>query len=1056
MKLLLKKALVYTLAATLGFSTWIGTGILQVEKAKADAPVLIAAWTFPDGNIGTADEGTVTNLGKEISWEGINPPTYITSSGNPIFAARATGWDNTDGDNSWQVNFSTAGYQSISLSSKQKSTDTRPKNFVVQVSSDGINWSADLTNVVLANDEYSSGTLFDLDLTGVSTNSDFVAVRWLMKDTTPVVVDETHTTVKSTGASFIDDISVTGLPIVSGENDALIQAKDETKLSTDKFAIADSSSLTDNTAKFALGVSYPEFQPTLNPDLSTDILMTSDVEIPVDTEIVLKYSEDDGMTFNTISPDGFALGSSVSSIWLSQIMDPALPYLRPVLADEGGKSVIYSFEISGISQPATYNLSFKSVAAEGKVDVDFESTPHQLGETVNTELIFADIAANYGTAATLLSEVGINNNLDQVTAGNIVNFMPTFEMEFLGRIQFDEMNLLDPSTIDYLSALVSKLKMENGKISLDTTGSVFENLPATVEMYGMDKIGIISGVTNEQILSYLRATDKTGNLIPNLVSDVNLDRSKNVLSFRAVHFTTFEIDKMTPTVKTTTVNLSSSEQSGSNIVNPEDSILIVATFDKSISKLPTISIGTDVTNVLMAASDNPMAFTFTWNVKSDEQPGVLPLSIIGVDIFGNEFTVAPQSFVVKASNQAELAIAQNVPSNTVNELLVPSVFEPNHTYTINVPKDVTNPILNVSGILSGTDSKEATLPALKITAATVSGDIVLEIPAGTTISGPADWDGKINIPRIIDQNIASLLDPALAGSDTLAIEIGSNDVPLNLSEVAKITLPGQAGKSVAYLKKVNGKDILVAISDTCTFDEVKNVVLAEGKECKYNADNKTDLVIATRHFTKFLSFKEEAVAPNFTLAGQDKFIKIQWQGTGADSYDITINGTWKENIKAFPSDLGKGYLKEYSVAEYGTYSILVTAIKNGIYSNNTAVKKITFDKPVEITVAEAPTQIAPQRTRAASSETAVTVPSDSNGQIKGSEEESSDSDDVNWTPWIILFILIALAGAATGGYLYWSSKEEISEKQSPQKKPVAKKKKLPETTKTKNKKIKRW
>jgi hypothetical protein len=56
---------------------------------------------------------------------------------------------------------------------------------------------------------------------------------------------------------------------------------------------------------------------------------------------------------------------------------------------------------------------------------------------------------------------------------------------------------------------------------------------------------------------------------------------------------------------------------------------------------------------------------------------------------------------------------------------------------------------------------------------------------------------------------------------------------------------------------------------------------------------------------------------------------------------------------------------------------------------------------------------------------------DSAGKIKGDEEvdTSEEEESVNWTPWIILFILIILAGAATGGYFYWfAGEDEMEEK----------------------------
>jgi hypothetical protein len=49
------------------------------------------------------------------------------------------------------------------------------------------------------------------------------------------------------------------------------------------------------------------------------------------------------------------------------------------------------------------------------------------------------------------------------------------------------------------------------------------------------------------------------------------------------------------------------------------------------------------------------------------------------------------------------------------------------------------------------------------------------------------------------------------------------------------------------------------------------------------------------------------------------------------------------------------------------------------------------------------------------------------GQVKAAETTAPVSDDsFNWTPWIILIIIIALAGAATGGYFYWTRGEEMA------------------------------
>lgn len=85
------------------------------------------------------------------------------------------------------------------------------------------------------------------------------------------------------------------------------------------------------------------------------------------------------------------------------------------------------------------------------------------------------------------------------------------------------------------------------------------------------------------------------------------------------------------------------------------------------------------------------------------------------------------------------------------------------------------------------------------------------------------------------------------------------------------------------------------------------------------------------------------------------------------------------------------------------------------------------------------------------------APSDDNGQIK-SEETTSDKEDINWTPWIVLFVLILLAGAATGGYFYWfaGSEDENVKPVAKEEKQIEKKAPVKNNSKAPNRKSKRW
>lgn len=103
------------------------------------------------------------------------------------------------------------------------------------------------------------------------------------------------------------------------------------------------------------------------------------------------------------------------------------------------------------------------------------------------------------------------------------------------------------------------------------------------------------------------------------------------------------------------------------------------------------------------------------------------------------------------------------------------------------------------------------------------------------------------------------------------------------------------------------------------------------------------------------------------------------------------------------------------------------------------------------TVTETPVAPTLNRTPANAAAPAATNPDDQ-GKIKGDENTASTEEEtgVNWTPWIILFILIILAGAATGGYFYWFAGDEEEDRDRSQNR--AKQKTAPAPIKTAAKK----
>ncbi len=441
------------------------------------------------------------------------------------------------------------------------------------------------------------------------------------------------------------------------------------------------------------------------------------------------------------------------------------------------------------------------------------------------------------------------------------------------------------------------------------------------------------------------------------------------------------------------------------------------------------------------------------------------MTYIVSDKAGNTTIVIRQVSVVLAPNQVILAAGTTqLQDPTKNEVIIESDFGDN-TATLGFDSTITNPTLNVSGITKiDSTGKSAVLPGMTINVQTASGMFSLEITAGTKVTGPLDWNGKINLPALVaNPNINSLLAAGTIGTNLIEVEIGFGDKPLSFDQAVKIILPGQAGKTVGYVRN----NQLYPIADVCAFDTVTGKVqLIPGKECKTTTVGSTDLTIWTTHFTKFVAYNTEIVAaPMYIVSATDKLITVAWQGTGADSYTVTLNNTLVDTI-AGGNDTGKTYTKQYGVLDYGTFTVLVRAIKAGVTSLNTIGIQVTLTAPATVvqSVPATPvttTSIVPPKAEAAAptpTPSQIQTPSDDNGVVKGDDTTAPATDEkTNWTPWIVLFILIILAGGATGGYFYLSGREESAVTvSSRQKSPATSVKNPAKIVKKDLKKTKRW
>jgi hypothetical protein len=163
--------------------------------------------------------------------------------------------------------------------------------------------------------------------------------------------------------------------------------------------------------------------------------------------------------------------------------------------------------------------------------------------------------------------------------------------------------------------------------------------------------------------------------------------------------------------------------------------------------------------------------------------------------------------------------------------------------TVNVPGGVMNGTIDVSGLVDGLSG---VLPELTINATTSAGTITVQIPAGTTVTGGAGWNGIINVPTV-QLNTARIA----GGTLQTTVELGFGDIPLTFDNAVRILFPGQAGRLIGYTRG----GVFTAITNTCTPSDdsqaTGNLLPAAG-DCKLDVG--ADLVVWTKHFTSFVTY----------------------------------------------------------------------------------------------------------------------------------------------------------------------------------------------------------
>ncbi len=176
----------------------------------ANAQVTLVKWTFDDDNL-VADAGIAANAAKAITAIGTAQNFSYPAGLNSTHCLSETGWDNGADTKYWQFDFVATGYENLTISSKQKSSNTGPKDFKIQYKIGTAGTWTDVSGgtVVVANDNFVLGAVADLALPAGCNDQASVYIRYLVTST----VSTNGSTVASTGTSRQEDLEIKGTEI---------------------------------------------------------------------------------------------------------------------------------------------------------------------------------------------------------------------------------------------------------------------------------------------------------------------------------------------------------------------------------------------------------------------------------------------------------------------------------------------------------------------------------------------------------------------------------------------------------------------------------------------------------------------------------------------------------------------------------------------------------------------------------------------------------------------------------------------------------------------------
>ncbi len=426
---------------------------------------------------------------------------------------------------------------------------------------------------------------------------------------------------------------------------------------------------------------------------------------------------------------------------------------------------------------------------------------------------------------------------------------------------------------------------------------------------------------------------------------------------------------------------------------------------------------------------------------SISQSGIVGNSLAGINASSAATVTAAMNYWGSLSGPTATANPLGNGDKIVGDNVVfrPFYTDPAKTQLSSMISDAgTLPNLFQVGTLAADGNDRAATPGvtvneqLQINIPTGGGVSSVQLPQSTRItrSDGLNFDAASISGLASQASLVSGLPDNLVAAGLLQWGISGVEVTFNPAITINLYVgEGSNGKLLSVLRSVNGSSWTnagIVSPGTC---------LVTGGLCSFQTNK-----------ASYFATVAGLVAPTITATAvkdnSERIIKVEWNGSGGavEKYQIFVNGVGSDltTIPVLGNDFGKVYSQRIKVSADGKYEIYIRVYSGSVYVSSAPVV-VDFAQAAAQAVVSTPKESKPEVTAGpAKAEAKAPVANaeepkaeepksepnpDENGVIKGDEEKTAE-EKINWTPWIVLFVLIILTGAATGAYFYWFSGEE--------------------------------